>query len=320
MQSIANEPFLTDKHIPTIKNMGNILAGVGVALVTPFKDNGDIDFDALEGLVAHVIDGGVDYIVSLGTTAETPTLAPTERQAVLECVKSSAAGRLPVVIGIGGNDTASVIRDFDKFDMSGVEAILSVTPYYNKPSQEGLYRHYAELAKKAPRPLILYNVPSRTGVNLTAETSLRLARDFGNIIAVKEACGDIEQFERLLDGRPQDFAVVSGDDCMTLPLIERGGDGVISVVANAVPAQIKKMTAYALDGNMDGARKEWERMSLLASMMFEEGNPAGVKAALVAKGLISANLRLPLVPASEDLSRRIRNEMETQSFIYPQRR
>lgn len=292
--------------------MSEFLRGVGVALVTPFKDSGEVDLETLDKLIDYVIEGGVDYVVALGTTAETPTLTVVERNTVFKRIKTTINGRVPIVIGIGGNCTTSIIKDFGNFDMTGVEAILSVTPYYNKPSQEGLCRHYSALAEIAPRPLILYNVPSRTGVNLAPETVLRLAGEHDNIIALKEACGDVAQFDTLLEKRPKGFIVLSGDDAMTLPLIKRGGDGVISVAANVFPSQINNVTKSALNGDFDKANSGWSEISELTAMMFEEGNPTGVKAAMAIKGLISNNLRLPLIPSSEGLYERMRTLMESK--------
>ncbi len=281
------------------------LRGVGVAMVTPFKPDKSIDFNAINLLIEHIIGGGVDYIVSLGTTAETPTLFPDERMAVLEHVKKCVGGRVPVVAGIGGNNTANVMKAIGDCDLSGVAAVLSVTPFYNRPSQRGLYEHYKAIAEVSPLPVILYNVPSRTGVNMLPETTLRLAHDFENIVAIKEAAGKVEQFEELIAGRPAGFGIVSGDDNMALPLIERGGDGLISVAANAFPAQYSRMITSALNGNMAEAHSRWEPLEQITRALFDEGNPTGIKAALAVKGIIGNTLRLPLVESSPELYAKI---------------
>ena len=285
--------------------MNSFLKGLGVALVTPFRSGGEIDFQALELLVDHVVEGGVDYLVALGTTAETPTLFPEERDLVLDCIRRRNAGRRPIVVGMGGNNTAGLIASIGKCNLDGVSAILSVTPYYNRPSQRGLYEHYKAVAGNSPLPIILYNLPVRTGVNMLPETTLRLAREVDNIVAIKEACGDIAQFEQLLAGRPEGFRVISGDDNMALPLIERGGDGLISVGANAFPASFAGMITKTFAGNKREADGEWKRISDTVRALSEEGNPTGIKAALSAKGLIENVLRLPLVEASPELYAKI---------------
>lgn len=286
-------------------------SGLGVALVTPFDANGGIDFEALGNLVDHVIAGGVDYIVALGTTAETPTLSPEERHEVTECIRKRNAGRVPLVLGIGGNCTASVVRDIQASDLEGISAILSVTPFYNKPSQRGLYEHYKAVAGASELPVILYNVPGRTGVNMLPATTLKLAREFENIIAVKEASGNVAQFEELLEGRPDEFHVLSGDDSLALQLIERGGEGLISVAANAYPAQISAMIGAAMAQDRVAAEKIWRDMEPIVVSLFVEGNPTGIKAALSVKGLVSNVLRLPLVPASDKLYNRIKGLAES---------
>ena len=237
-------------------------SGLGVALVTPFQDNGAIDFPALDALVDYVTAGGVDYLVALGTTAETPTLSTAERKAVLERIKSRNAGRLSLVAGIGGNDTAAVVAALHDFDLAGVDAILSVTPFYNRPSQRGLYEHFRAVADASPVPVILYNVPSRTGVNMQPQTTLKLAEETGNIIAVKEASGDMEQVDELIAGRPDGFHVLSGDDALAVPLIEKGGDGLISVVANAYPAYMAEMVGAAMAQDAKRSHRLWTSRSL----------------------------------------------------------
>lgn len=280
-------------------------SGLGVALVTPFKDNGEIDFAALDALVEHVINGGVDYLVVLGTTAETPTLSREERWTVLDHVKARNAGRRPIIAGVGGNCTANVTADLRTLDSTGISAVLSVTPYYNKPSQRGLYEHFRAVADASPVPVVLYNVPGRTGVNMLPATSLRLARESDNIVAIKEACGDLAQIKALIAGRPQGFSILSGDDTLAVPLIESGGDGLISVAANAYPAHIKAMIAAAMANDHDRAEQLWQTARELVKALFEEGNPTGIKAALSLQGFIRNNLRLPLVPASAELSAKI---------------
>lgn len=281
--------------------MEPFLKGVGVALVTPFKTDRNIDFDALGRLIDHVIGGGVNYVVALGTTAETPTLFPEERAEVLAFVKGHVAGRVPVVAGIGGNNTAGVVRALETCDLEGVSAILSVTPFYNRPSQRGLYEHYKVIAAASPLPVILYNVPSRTGVNMLPETTLRLAREVENIAAIKEAAGSLEQFDELLAGRPDGFSIVSGDDCTALPLVERGGEGVISVAANAFPAQYAAMIKSAFEGDTVRAHAVWNSVEEVTKALFDEGNPTGVKAALRVRGIVDNVLRLPLVESSPEL-------------------
>ncbi len=285
-------------------------SGLGVALVTPFRPDGNIDFDALGRLVDHVTAGGVDYLVALGTTAETPTLSPEERRAVLGFILKRNGGRLPVVAGIGGNCTAAVVRAVGDFDLTGVSAILSVTPFYNKPGQEGLYRHYMAVAEVSPVPVILYNVPGRTGVNMTPATTLRLARESANIIAIKEACGDVAQFEELLAGRSEGFHILSGDDNMAIPLIERGGEGLISVAANAWPSHMSAMVAAALRHDDATADRLWGNVAAAVRALFDEGNPTGIKAALSIDGIIGNTMRLPLVSASKGLVEKLRRLIE----------
>lgn len=291
--------------------MEPFLKGVGVALATPFRQDKDksIDFEALARLVDYVVAGGVDYVVALGTTAETPTLFPEERDEVLALVKRQVAGRVPVVAGIGGNNTAAVIKAIGSCDLDGVSAVLSVTPFYNRPSQRGLYEHYKVIAEASPLPVILYNVPSRTGVNMLPETTLKLARELANIVAVKEAEGSIGQLEALLAGRPEGFGVISGDDATALPLAEMGGDGVISVAANAFPHRYVKMIRDAFAGDTESARGVWREVAEVTKALFAEGNPTGVKAALHVRGIAQNVLRLPLVESSPELYGRIERLM-----------
>ena len=285
------------------------LKGSGVALVTPFKKDQSIDFAALENLIEIQIKGGIDYIVTLGTTGESVTLTEKEKIEVLNFTVDKVNGRLPIVIGIGGNNTASVIEAFGKFDLSKVVAILSVAPYYNKPTQEGLFQHYTALANVAPKPIILYNVPGRTGRNMTAATSLRLAAH-PNIAGIKEAGPDLSQTIDLLKDRPKDFLVVSGDDEMVMAQIACGMDGVISVAANAFPKPFSDMIRYSMAGDFSMAKRLNDLMVEGYSYMYEENNPAGIKAYLFEQGVIENVLRLPLVPASEGLQAKIHKYLQ----------
>lgn len=277
------------------------LAGVGVALITPFTAEGKVDYQALARMIDYVIVGGVDYIVALGTTAETPTLYMPERSVIAMFITNHIAGRVPLVIGCGGNSTSEVLDQLREFDLRGADAILSVTPYYNKPSQEGLYQHFRTVAEHSPLPVVLYNIPGRTGVNMTAETTLRIACDLENVVGVKEASGDIEQMQRILDNRPEGFLVLSGDDAMTLPLMRRGGDGVISVAANAFPRRFMHCVNLARKGAFEQAESEFRALEEAVRALFEEGNPVGVKCALSVMGMIGDTMRLPLVKGTPAL-------------------
>lgn len=280
------------------------LSGVGAAMITPFTPDGRVDYEALARMIDYVIEGGVDYIVALGTTAETPTLYMPERAVIAMFITNHIAGRVPLVVGVGGNSTSEVLDQLREFDLRGADAILSVTPYYNKPSQEGLYQHFRTVSEHSPLPIILYNIPGRTGVNMTAETTLRLARELGNVIGVKEASGDIAQMQRILDARPEGFLVLSGDDGMTLELMRRGGDGVISVAANAFPRRFMQCIERAEAGDFDGANRAYEVLDQAVRALFAEGNPVGVKCALSVMGIVGDRVRLPLVAGSEALRRR----------------
>ena len=286
-------------------------AGLGVALVTPFDSDANVDFDALSALVEHVVCGGVDYVVALGTTAETPALFINERIAVLNAVKRCVRKRVPVVAGIGGNNTAAVIKSLHDFDLDGVDAILSVTPFYNKPSQRGLYEHFMAVAKNSPVPVILYNIPSRTGINMDPETTLKLAHDADNIIGIKEACGKIDQIKFIVDNRPDDFFVISGDDSLACDIMALGGDGLISVAANAFPNVMERMISDCRNGHFNNAAECGLRLKPMIDCLFAECNPTGIKAALALKGIIRNNLRLPLVAATEQLSMNIGSLMST---------
>lgn len=269
-------------------------------MVTPFDARGAIDFAALGRVVDHVIAGGVDYLVALGTTGETPTLKTAEKHAVLEFVIERNAGRLPVVVGCGGYDTEEVCSTMSSIGTDGVDAVLSVAPYYNKPSQEGLYRHFRRIADHSKVPVILYNIPGRTGVNMNSQTILRIARE-GNVLGVKEACGATAQMMELLVARPEGFKVISGDDAMALPLMAMGGDGVISVAANAYPKQMCAMMTAAAKGDYTEAARLNKQLYPVFEAMFAEGNPTGVKTAMAAQGIIEPNFRLPIIEGSEKL-------------------
>ncbi len=292
----------------------NRFTGMGVALITPFKKDGSIDYDALRRLIEYQIKNGTDYFVVLGTTAETPTLTKQERAELVSFVTAQINGRVPIVLGMGGNCTKALVEEIRLTDLSQVDAILSVTPYYNKPSQEGLYRHYAEVAQNSKVPVILYNVPGRTGVNLTAQTTLRLANDFKNIIAIKEASGNFAQIDDIIKNKPDDFMVISGDDGITFPLITLGAVGVISVIGNAFPKEFSRMVRLALNGDYNGAREIHYRFSELIDLLFVDGNPAGVKSMLSVMGFIENELRLPLVPTTINTFEKIRfvlNQLKT---------
>lgn len=276
--------------------INNKLKGMGVALITPFKEDDSIDFDALARIVEHQIKNGTDYLVVCGTTAETPTLTNEEKEEIKQFVINVNNGRVPIVYGIGGNNTKEIIHKIQHVDLNGVDAILSVTPYYNKPSQEGLYQHFAAIANASSLPIILYNVPGRTGVNMTAETTLRLANEFSNVCAVKEASGNFSQIDDIIKNKPADFMVISGDDGITFPLITLGAVGVISVIGNAFPKEFSRMARLALEGDYENARIIHHNFTELIELLFVEGNPAGVKSMLAVMGYIENKLRLPLVP------------------------
>ena len=272
------------------------LKGMGIALVTPFEADGSVDYEALVKLVEYQVQNGTDYLVVLGTTAETPTLTETEKAEIKRLVVTQVRRRVPVVLGVGGNCTRAVVDTLRQADLQDVDAILSVVPYYNKPSQEGIFRHYEAIAEATTRPVILYNVPGRTGTNMTAETTLRLARTFRNIVAVKEASGNIKQMNDIIKNKPADFQVISGDDGITYPLIALGAVGVISVIGNAFPREFSRMVRLALEGDYDNARVIHSRFMELFDLLFVDGNPAGVKSMLNMMGFIENRLRLPLVP------------------------
>lgn len=278
----------------------NKIKGVGVALITPFN-NYEVDYPALERMVEHVITGGVDYIVALGSTAETATLSFAERQRVLDFIIDHTADRVPIVAGMGTNDTHALVEQLRTFDLSRTIGILSVVPYYNKPSQEGIYRHYMAVAEASPVPVIIYNVPGRTGVNMTAATTLRLAHATDKIVAVKEASGSIEQMQEILDGKPDNFLVISGDDGITVELVKRGGAGVISVAANAFPECFCRCIHNALEGRIAEAEQAMENFAEPLALLFKEGNPTGVKTMTAAMGITRPEVRLPLVEGTDEL-------------------
>ena len=275
-------------------------------MITPFTADGRVDYEALGRMIDYVIEGGADYIVALGTTAETPTLYIQERAVVAMFIANQIRHRVPLVIGVGGNSTSEVLDQLREFDLRGADAILSVTPYYNKPSQEGLYQHFKVVSEHSPLPIILYNIAGRTGVNMTAETTLRIAADFPNVIGIKEASGNIGQIQEIIDRRREGFLVLSGDDGIAVDVMRRGGDGVISVAANAFPKRFMECVNYAKAGEFDRAEKAYECLDEAVHALFEEGNPVGVKCALAEMGIIGPTMRLPLVEGSGALREKFR--------------
>ena len=275
------------------------LKGMGVALITPFKEDGSVDYDALLRLVDYQLENGTDFLCVLGTTAETPTLTKEEKEKVQRTVIDRVGGRLPILLGVGSNSTQAVVDSVKNDDMTGVDALLVVVPYYNKPSQEGIYQHYKAVAEATELPIVLYNVPGRTGVNMTAETTLRLANDFENIVAIKEASGNIAQMDEIIKNKPEGFDVISGDDGITFPLITLGAVGVISVLGNAFPREFSRMTQLALEGDYVNALPIHHQFAEMCNLLFVDGNPAGVKAMLSIMGMVENKLRLPLVPARQ---------------------
>ncbi|MBF0575702.1 4-hydroxy-tetrahydrodipicolinate synthase [Dysgonomonas sp. GY617] len=272
------------------------LRGVGVAFITPFKEDESVDYEALIRLVDYQIQNNTDYLVVLGTTAETATLTEAEKTKIVETVIHRVNGRIPIVLGVGGNNTRAIVDKLKNDNFEGIDAILSVVPYYNKPSQEGIYQHYKAIAEASKLPVILYNVPGRTAVNMTAETTLRLANEFSNIVAIKEASGDMAQMDDIIKRKPENFDVISGDDGITFPLITLGAIGVISVIGNAFPKEFSRMTRLALEGDYQSALTIHHSFSELFKLLFIDGNPAGVKSMLHMMGYIENKLRLPLVP------------------------
>lgn len=274
----------------------NIFKGLGIALVTPFASDGSVDYDVLKNLLDYQLKNGADFFCILATTGETPTLTKDEKQKIKELVVEKVGDKVPILIGCGGNNTADVVNELQTADFSGIDGILSVCPYYNKPSQEGLYQHFKAIAGATNMPVVLYNVPGRTGVNLKAETTVRLARDCENIVAIKEASGSLEQVDEIIKNKPDGFDVISGDDALTFPMIACGAAGVISVIGNALPKEFSRMIRLEVKGEIESARKIHHKFTDLFNLLFVDGNPAGVKAMLHEMGMIENVLRLPLVP------------------------
>ena len=288
------------------------LRGMGVALITPFKEDENIDFPALGRMVDFILQNNADFLCVLGTTAETPTLTEEEKKQVKKFVIQRVNGQVPILLGVGGNNTRAVVESLKEDDYAGVDAILSVAPYYNKPSQEGIYQHFKAISEATNLPIVLYNVPGRTGVNMTADTTLRIARDFKNVIAIKEASGDITQMDDIIKNKPDNFDVISGDDGITFPLITLGAVGVISVIGNAFPREFSRMTRLALKGDYEHALAIHHKFTELFKLLFVDGNPAGVKSILSVMGMIKNKLRLPLIPTritTYEAIRKVLNEL-----------
>lgn len=285
-------------------------SGLGVAMITPFNSRGDVDYDATQRLVEHLIAGGANFLLALGTTGEAVTQTESEKVAFVKHVVKCNNGRLPIVVGVGGNNTSKVIEDLGVFSIEGIDAVLTVTPFYNKPTQKGLELHYREVAKHSKLPIIMYNVPGRTGVNMNAETTLRLANEVPNITGIKEASGNLNQMGYILRNRPAGFCVLSGDDGLLLPQLAIGADGVISVVGNALPRQFSQMIALAKQGNYTDARKIHLNLIALIDMLFAEGNPGGIKAAMSIIGISQNMVRLPLAPISDSLYQKMKAEID----------
>jgi 4-hydroxy-tetrahydrodipicolinate synthase len=285
--------------------MSGKLKGAGVALITPFNEDFSVDYAALEQLVESQISGGMDYLVALGTTGEPATLSADEKHKVVRCIVEKTAGRIPVVVGLGSYSTQNVLDSIKTFDLSGVAAILIVTPYYNKPTQEGLYQHYKAISEISPLPIILYNVPSRTGINMEAETVIRLAKEFKNIVGIKEASGNLAQMATIVKNLPEDFLLTSGDDALALPTISVGGQGVISVIANACPRQLSSLIHAANEGDSETAKKYHFELLEIMQLIFKEGSPGGVKALMHSWGQVKNVVRLPLAPVSDKVYKEI---------------
>jgi 4-hydroxy-tetrahydrodipicolinate synthase len=277
----------------------NKFKGTGVAIVTPFTKDGNVDYKSLGKLVNFIIKGGVEYVVVMGTTGESVTLTKEEKQSVVDHVIETVDRRVPIVLGLGGNNTQEILNSLKKESFANIDALLSVSPYYNKPNQRGIYQHYKAIAEASPLPVILYNVPGRTSSNITADTTLKLAEEFKNIIGIKEASGSLEQCMKIIKHKPKDFLVISGDDALTLPIIASGGDGVISVVANAFPKDFSEMTRQILQGNVKEAQKLHYKLTDIIEQLFADGNPAGIKTVLEMMKICSADVRLPLVKVNK---------------------
>ncbi len=288
----------------------NRFYGTGVAMVTPFQADGQVDYPALERLINHLIEGGVEYLVSLGTTGESATLSKDEKKQVFAFTAKTVNKRVALVAGIAGNNTLEVVAEIKAFDTTGYDAILSASPHYNKPTQEGIYQHYKAIAEASPLPVILYNVPSRTGSSVSAETTVRLAKDFENIIGIKEASGNFELMNQLVRDKPEGFLLISGDDPITLPMIAMGAVGVISVTGNALPKQVSDKVRLCLQGDFKGAQAAHYGLIEFTRLMFSEGSPAGVKSALEHLGVCGDTLRLPLVPVSEETAEKIKEQIK----------
>lgn len=283
----------------------NIFKGLGIALVTPFSSDGSVDYKALKRLIDYQLAGGADFFCILATTGETPTLTREEKSKIKQLVVEMVGGKVPILMGCGGNNTAEVVDELQTGDFSGIDGVLSVCPYYNKPSQEGLYQHFKAIAAATDLPVVLYNVPGRTGVNLKAETTVRLANDSPNIVGIKEAAGSLEQVDEIIKNKPDTFDVISGDDALTFPMIACGAVGVISVIGNALPKEFSRMIRLEMNGEIESARKIHHKFTDLFNLLFVDGNPAGVKAMLHEMGMIENVLRLPLVPTRLTTMQRI---------------
>jgi 4-hydroxy-tetrahydrodipicolinate synthase len=292
--------------------MDNPYKGTGVAVVTPFHNYGTIDFGSLETIINHIISGGVDFVLALGTTSESATMSKNERKAVVDFFVETVAGRVPIMLGIGGNNTQEVVNCIKSTSFDGIGSILSVAPYYNKPGQKGIYYHFKTIANASPVPVYLYNVPSRTNSNISAETTLRLAQEVKNIVGIKEASGDLTQIMEIIKYKPRNFTVLSGDDALTLPMLSLGAEGVISVVANAFPKDFSKMVKFGLEEKFDKGKKLHYKLIDIINLLFEDGNPAGIKAALEIMALCKNNLRLPLVK----VNKRVYNNLKIQIDSY----
>mgnify|MGYP003532251653 FL=1 len=283
----------------------NIFKGLGIALITPFNEDGSVDYPTLSKLVEYQLKNGADFLCILATTGETPCLTADEKKQIKDTIVSTVHGRVPIPMGCGGNNTAAIVEELKTGDFSGIDGVLSICPYYNKPSQEGLYQHFKAISAATKMPIVLYNVPGRTGVNMTAATTVRLARDCKNIVAIKEASGNLEQVDEIIKNKPSSFDVISGDDALTFPMISCGAVGVISVIGNALPKEFSKMIRLEFKGEYEAARKIHHRFTDLFSLLFVDGNPAGVKCVLSEMGMIKNILRLPLVPTRITTMQRI---------------
>ena len=288
----------------------SLYVGTGVAVVTPFTTDLKVDFKSLQNLINYLIDSDIRYLVAMGTTAESPTISVEEKKQIFDCFVETVNGRVPLIMGLGGNDTMALQRALQQLDTTGFSAILSVSPYYNRPTQEGIYQHYKALDAVTPLPLILYNVPGRTSSNINAETTLRIAHDCTNVIGIKDAGGDLEQGKAVLDGRPDDFIVLSGDDETAIPLIQSGAEGVISVIAGGFPRFFSKGVAAALKGDENKANEIATLAQPIIDLLFVEGNPGGIKTVLHQRGLIENQLRLPLVPVSDSVTSKLRTYVD----------